>query len=128
MAMTTPTHESRPWVLRKPASGMMSSEGMGDKTCATTISPTIPSHQGCGVWTSPSRAFTGLLSWMMCDTCAQRLNPRMTTPTPTKRMASHSRGVGRSWRNRVAKTATSRRLSLSIAATFDASPICKARK
>ena len=43
-------------------------------------------------------------------------------------MPAHSRGVGRSWRNRVAKTATSTRLSLSTGATFEASPICNARK
>ncbi len=56
------------------------------------------------------------------------LKPRIRTPAPTKPMPTHSLTLGRSWRKMVAKTATSSRLNLSTGATFEASPICKARK
>jgi len=56
---------------------------------------------------------------------AQRLNPKTRTPAPTRRMPAHSRGVGRSWRNRWQRR-HQQRLSLSRG-DFDASPICKAR-
>src|SRR5438552_3807339 len=51
-----------------------------------------------------------------------------STPPPTRAMPSHSRRPGRSPRNAAAKTATSTTLSLSIGATFEASPALSARK
>lgn len=56
------------------------------------------------------------------------LKPRMTTPTPTRKIPNHSLPLGRSCRNMTAKMATSTRLNLSTGATFEASPICNARK
>ena len=56
------------------------------------------------------------------------LNPRMRTPAPTRKIPTHSRTDGRSLTKRNAKTATIKRLSLSTGATFDASPILRARK
>jgi hypothetical protein len=56
------------------------------------------------------------------------LNPRMMTPAPTRKIPNHSLTVGRSSRKMTAKIATSTRLNLSTGATFEASPICNARK
>lgn len=58
----------------------------------------------------------------------QRLNANTKTPAPTNRTPPHSRKEGRSPRNATAKRATRSTLSLSTGATFDASPIFRARK
>ena len=109
----------------------------------TPVSPkgTRRSHQGCrgSVRRSSSRVDPiarsqiklkadqgqGFFRWMAT---IHRFKARITTPIPTKRMPSHSRAAGRSPRNRTAKRATSKRLSLSTGATFEASPTFKARK
>lgn len=53
---------------------------------------------------------------------------RIRTPHATSAIPNHSCGDGRSPRKALAKIATITTLSLSTGATFDASPICNARK
>ncbi len=72
------------------------------------------------------RLFQGRLCYP--SACSYFRRAKTTTPIPIKRMPVHSRIDGRSRRKITAKMATRSRLSLSIEATLDASPIFRARK
>lgn len=89
------------------------------KTLADRLSATVSVHDPVPIVARQRAAH---------QTARQRLNASASTPPATMAIPVHSRSDGRSPRKAKAKTATSTRLSLSTGATFDASPIFRARK